>query len=649
MDSMLINDALERFELIWANVECGITVIDADTREIIDINPVATRMFGGDKSDLIGKRCNKLICPAEVNSCPILDNNQIVDRSERLFVKADGDVIPIIKSVVKISYKGRIALLESFADISNLKKAEEQLRLMHITEQANKAKSDFLSKMSHEMRTPLNAIIGMTKIAESSHDLEKLKYCLATIEQSSAHLLALINDVLDMSKIEAGKFELHNTNLSIEEILKKICNLVMEQVERKRIKLSVFLDKNACLRYIGDDLRISQVITNFMSNAIKFTSADGEITVTAQETEQKDKSSVLRFTITDTGIGITKEQLSKLFNAFEQADANISRRFGGTGLGLVISKNVIDKMHGNIWVESEFGKGSSFIFEIELERVEDIEINNKFADLNGISILVVSNDERICKYFESVISGLGVIMDAATNEEEMISLVNAAYDNENLYDMIFVDYDLSCKDVFDTAKKLYKKTKMGTVVLMASFLKWNKVDAKLRGAGINRFIPMPLFPANIYSSLRREDVGTNNIDTDKLAHSTPDFSSIALLLVEDMKTNREIFKMLFEDTKMKIDTAENGLIAVKKFMQNPDKYDMILMDINMPEMDGYEATRAIRGMEIGKAKTIPIVAMTADAFREDIEKCLNSGMNDHIAKPIDVAEIIRKISIYAGK
>jgi signal transduction histidine kinase/CheY-like chemotaxis protein len=445
-----------------------------------------------------------------------MDKNQVVDRSERIFINAKGEKIPVIKSVAKINYNNRLMLLESFTDISNIKKAEEQLRLASIAEQANRAKSDFLSRMSHEMRTPMNAIIGMVKIAEGANDVERLKYCLSTIGESSAHLLGLINDILDMSKIEAGKFELHNAVLNIEEVLKKIRGLTMGQAEKKGLKLNVFLDKEARVQFIGDDLRLSQVITNLVSNAIKFTPTNGEITVTVRETERKQKGSVLSFAVADTGIGISEEQKGRLFNMFEQADNSISRRFGGTGLGLAISKNIIEKMGGKIRVDSEIGKGSTFKFEIELEHAGGEEAAGKEADTS------------------------------------------------------------------ETREKC-----------------------------------------------------------------APDFSDVNLLLAEDVDINCEIFEALLENTKVNIDRAENGLLAVEKFKQNPDKYNMIIMDIHMPEMDGYEATKAIRTLGTTNAKTIPIVAMTASAFREDIEKCLACGMNDHLAKPIDDAEVIKKIAKYA--
>jgi len=319
-------------------------------------------------------------------------------------------------------------------------------------------------------------------------------------------------------------------------------------------------------------------------------------------------------------------------------------RFGGTGLGLTISKNIVEMMGGKIWVESEFGKGSSFYFEIELENAEYTD-TDEYTGLNDKKILVVTNNKRVCNYFRSIVSEYGVMMEEALNTQEMMSLVNDANTNGNSYDIIFLDYNLHCHDIFNAAKLLKKHIGTGSIILMASFLKWIKIDTRMIDAGISRFISMPLFPANILSSLRNKSVVTYS-ENYKNSDNAPDFSNIKLLLAEDLMTNREIFKIFFEVSKMGIDFAENGLIAVEKFKQNYDKYDIIFMDVHMPEMDGYEATRAIRGMDISKAKTIPIIAMTADAFHEDIDKCLASGMNDHLAKPVIVDDVIKKIFEY---
>jgi CheY-like chemotaxis protein/two-component sensor histidine kinase len=365
--------------------------------------------------------------------------------------------------------------------------------------------------MSHEMRTPMNAIIGMTKIAEKTDDVSRLKYCLSTINTSSVHLLGIINDVLDMSKIEAGKFELENIPMNIEKMLMKVCNIISDNIEKKNQKLNMTLAKDLNLDYIADDLRLSQVITNLLSNAVKFTPENGKITLVVEKTGTKENVNTLRFSVTDTGIGMTKEQTARLFNAFEQADGSISRKFGGTGLGLAISKHIVEKMGGRIWVESEQGSGSSFIFEVDLERMTG---------------------------------------------QELKSL---------------------------------------------------------------------------------------EIKTDTPAE-TPDLSGVNIILAEDMEINREIFIALLEDTHITIDIAENGLAAVSKFRENPEKYDLIIMDVQMPEMDGYQATRTIRAMDTPKAKNIPIIAMTANAFKEDVDRCLEAGMNDHLPKPIDEKTVIEKIA-----
>jgi PAS domain S-box-containing protein len=519
MESEAARNALLHFETIWDQVECGIVIINARTKQIIDINPVAVRMFGGIRSFIIGKCCHEVFCPSDKDSCPILDFNQSVDRSERVFRNNQGEMLPIIKSVRKITYNGKPALLECFTDISNLKKAEERLRMMSIAEKANQAKSDFLSRMSHEMRTPMNAIIGMTKIAEKTDDVSRLKHCLSTINTSSVHLLGIINDVLDMSKIEAGKFELENVPMNIEKMLEKVGNLIIDNIDKKNQKLNMTMAKDIESDYIADDLRLSQVIMNLLSNAVKFTPENGKITLAVEKVGSKGNVNTLRFSVTDTGIGMTKEQMARLFNAFEQADGSISRKFGGTGLGLAISKNIVEKMGGRIWVESEQGAGSSFIFEVGLERA-------------------------------------------------------------------------------------------------------------------------PLQDRAALESL--------DIKTDKAA-DTPEFSGLSVILEEDMEINRENFATLLEDTHITIDNAENGLTAVSKFSENPEKYDLIIMDVQMPEMDGYQATRNIRAMDNPKAKNIPIIAMTANAFKEDVDRCLEAGMNDHLPKPIDEKTVIDKIMLYSGR
>ena len=385
-------------------------------------------------------------------------------------------------------------------------------------EKASRAKSDFLSSMSHEMRTPMNAIIGMAKIAEGTSDTGRLRYCLSTIGTSARHLLRLINDILDMSKIEAGKLELHDGPLNIEAMLSSACSMVMDKAKEKKQTLIVTTDTAMHLDYLGDELRLSQIITNMLSNAVKFTPEGGAIQLIVHEAGHTEDFSVLRFSVADNGIGMTEEQISRLFKVFSQADGSIAQRFGGTGLGLAISKNIVEKMDGKVWASSAPGKGSTFSFEITLKRLPSPE---------AVSASVGHNTEAVAK---------GAL--------------------------------------------------------------------------------------------------------------APDFSNITLLLVEDADINREIFISLLESTGMTIEIAVNGLEAVEKFRSHPERYDIIIMDLQMPIMDGYEATKTIRSLALPNARTIPIVAMTANAFRDDIKKCLESGMNDHTGKPIDVEALTSKIQIH---
>ena len=642
------NDALQRFETIWEHVECGICIIDAETRKILDINPVAARMFGDDKEKIIGKRCHKFICPAEACSCPIMDKGQSVDRSERKFIKADGQAIPIIKSVAKIQYNGRLALLESFTDISNLKEAEAKLVLMSVKEQASQAKSDFLSRMSHEMRTPMNAIIGMTKIAENSDDPAKLKYCLSSISTSSQHLLELINDVLDMSKIESGKLELEHAPLNLEAMFIKICDLILPKAEEKDIKLRVIMDEGMDLRYLGDELRLSQVITNFLSNAVKFTPAGGKITLTAEEVQKTDTHSKLRLTVADTGIGLEPEQIAKLFNAFEQTDVSISRKYGGSGLGLAISKNIVEKMNGSITVNSESGRGSSFSFEVELERLPP-EIGSDRAGLPAdLKILFVNNDPEDRRQFKALTEYFGITTDEAADREAALAMLKVATQLNWPYDLIFLTIDEAGPNSLETIRQISAQAEAGTLIPLTSFLQWHKMDAEMRHLGITHFISKPLFPSEIINCIRRtlnhDPAAANAAPRGK----TTDLSRLTLLLAEDLELNREIFCSLLEDTGVCIDTAENGRIALEKFLADPSRYDAIIMDVQMPEMSGLEATRAIRSLNLPQAANIPIIAVTANAFKEDVAGCLAAGMTDHVAKPLDEKELIDKLLLYCG-
>jgi len=638
-------NALEQFETIWKNVEGGIAIIDARTREIIDINPTAVRMYGDAKENIIGKHCQEVFCPAQ--TCPILDHNQTVDRSERVFKKLDDSIIPIIKSVATIHYKGRLALLENFNDVSHIKRAEEQKLMLEVAEHANKAKSAFLANMSHEIRTPMNAIIGMTSIGVSASDVGRKDYCFGKIAGASKHLLGIINDILDMSKIEAGKFELLDAEFSFEKMLQQVVNVNKFRIDEKKLKFSVNINGNIPEVLIGDELRLAQVITNLLANAVKFTPEEGSISITVQFLEEESGFCTIKCSVADSGIGISSEQISHLFQAFQQAESSTSRKYGGTGLGLSISKNIVEMMGGRIWIDSELGKGATFSFLIKVKRGE--EKHHTFTDWNNVRILVVDNDQSASNYIQIIGKGYGAFCDIARNKEETLSLI----ERKGVYDIYFVDSNIlgddgaKFIDVLKVGKAVSNEppdfTNSGKVsVVMMSSQDSNAVMEKAKKDGVNKFLSKPLFPSAVVDIVN-DCVIVAGQKTEDTQEDVPRFEGCHILLAEDVEINREIVLALLEPMLIEIDCAENGMEAVRKFSEAPDKYDMIFMDLQMPQMDGYEATQRIRALDTPKARSIPIIAMTANVFREDIEKCLHVGMNSHIGKPLNFDEVLEKL------
>ncbi|MHC6201781.1 ATP-binding protein [Breznakiellaceae bacterium SP9] len=435
----------------------------------------------------------------------------------------------IIVAVILIT----AGLILFFRMLKAITKQNEELReISREALSASKAKSDFLANMSHEMRTPLNAIIGMTAIAKGAHDIEKKEYCLNKIENASAHLLGVINDILDMSKIEANRFDFSPIDFIFEKMLQKTVNVINFKVEEKQQHFTVFIDRNIPRTLYGDEQRLAQVIANLLSNAVKFTPDGGSIRLDAKLLGKEDGFCTLRISVSDTGIGLSPEQIAKLFTSFVQADSGTSRKFGGTGLGLAISKRIVEMMNGAIWVESEPGKGASFIFTVTLkEAAKELEETGP-ADRGTVRVLTVDDD-----------------------------LDNTALPPSG---------DANC------------------------------------------------------------------------------FKGRKILLAEDIDINREIVMTLLEPTAVEIVEAENGKIAFEKFMASPEDFDMVFMDVQMPLMDGYTATRKIRAFEktLPNHKPVPIVAMTANVFKEDIDNCLEAGMNGHSGKPLNLDDVMEKMRKY---
>jgi len=504
---------------IFKSVMIPTLVLDNENTVRLE-NKAANDFFG---RSLFGKDISEIIFPNEKMPDRRLLDSDIESMNITISTPYGERICDMLLTVEKDKYNDALCKVVLLRDITDIKEAmmqvektNEELRetsaqlevALTDATSASKAKSDFLANMSHEMRTPMNAIIGMAHIGKNSDDLTRKDYSLGRIEDASKHLLGVINDVLDVSKIEAGKFDLSHTVFDFESVMQRVLNVVKFRADEKMQTLSIFIDNEIPRALIGDDHRLAQVITNILGNAIKFTPEKGFIDLYARVVSTNGDVCIIEVSIADNGIGISHDQQDKLFDSFHQTESSTTRNYGGTGLGLSISKSIVEMMGGRIWVESEIGKGSTLTFTVELRRC------NHFADTLSL------------------------------RESDFRPIIRETYEGRQI------------------------------------------------------------------------------------------------LLVEDVDINREIVLTLLEPTLVSIDYAENGAEAVRMFEASPEKYDMLFMDIQMPEMDGYEATRLIRALDTQRAKSVPIIAMTANVFREDVEKCLESGMNGHVGKPINIDELI---------
>jgi CheY-like chemotaxis protein len=400
---------------------------------------------------------------------------------------------------------------------------------------------------------------------------------------------------------------------------------------------------------VGDDQRLAQVITNLLSNSVKFTPDEGVISLDSRLVKTENGICTIKISVTDTGIGVSPEQQARLFTSFEQADNGISRKFGGTGLGLAISKRIVEMMGGTIWIESTLGQGSTFAFTIQALVSEKEQKNLLRRDVNwdNMKILAVDDASDIREYFTEIMKSLGVACDSASSAEEALELL----DRNGDYDIYFVDWKMPGMDGIELSKRI-KSRGADNIVIMISAIEWAMIEEEAKASGVSKFLSKPLFASSIADCIN-ECLGRDNLMAGlpkEADEETADFGAYRVLLAEDIEINREIVMAYLSPTRIAIDCAENGVETLRVFGESPEKYDLIFMDIQMPEMDGYEASRRIRAMESEWARNIPIIAMTANVFKADIERCIAAGMNDHVGKPIDLGEVVAKLKKYlAGR
>jgi Signal transduction histidine kinase len=512
---------------------------------------------------------------------------------------------------------------------------------------SNVAKSEFLSRMSHEIRTPMNAIIGMTAIAKKSDDISKIKECLRKIDDSSRQLLSIINDVLDMSKIESGKFEITSYEFDFERMIQNIINVVQVKMNEKHQNFLLDIDVSYKRKIISDELRLSQVLINLLGNAVKFTPDLGTITLKIVETSLEDDMALLRVEVIDNGIGISEEAQGRLFNSFEQVDGSTSRKFGGTGLGLAICKKIVTMMGGNIWLESELGKGSSFIFEVKIKLgLEHEPYVKKPGIKEDFRILIVDDNFDTHRYYKELLTEFSFKGDVVSSGKGACSLIEKRLQDGERYDIVFLDWSMDDEMSGDKiAAEIQRVTNKSVEIVVISGTDWVHIEEKMSDLGLKHFLPKPVLPSALYNTIMNLVENVNDSD-DYNQNGEYDWQGKTMLLVEDIEINREIIISVLADTNIEIESAENGEIACNMFRENSDKYDIILMDIQMPVLDGLMATKRIRAFGTKKSAEIPIIAMTANAFKEDIEICIAAGMNSHIAKPIDADTICADIAKY---
>ncbi len=506
---------------------------------------------------------------------------------------------------------------------------------LEAAEQANKAKTAFLSNMSHEIRTPMTAIIGLDSLALQNDSLpEETREYLEKIGGSARHLLGLINDILDMSRIESGRLMIRKEEFSFSHMLEQINTMVMAQCSEKGLRYECRVIGGVSDYYIGDDMKLKQVLINMLSNAIKFTDAPGSVMLTVERSAVYGDHSTVKFVVKDSGIGMDKAFIPKIFDTFSQEDSSRNNKYGSIGLGMAITKNIVELMNGTISVASEKGVGTEFTVVVTLTNCDHQGPVTTYVQPKDMRILVVDDEEIAAEHARIVLGEVGIKADTCYSGQDALHLLELQHTKHEPYNLVLLDWKMPQMNGLDVAREIRKRYDRETTVIILTSFNWDEIMDEALHIGVDSFLAKPLFASNVIDEFERI-ARKNNMSLFR-EKKRASLKGRHILMAEDILINAEIMKKIILMREAEIDHAENGRILLEMFQKSPvGYYDAILMDVRMPEMDGLEATAAVRQLDRSDAKNIPIIAMTANAFDEDVQRSLQVGMNAHLSKPVE--------------
>ena len=636
-DEIMFRDSL--FSDLSQNVNDVFVILEEKTDEVVYVTPNIDSVLGVKEEDvkkdiasIDGINGDRLIAANLIE----LNKKDKISWTQEYLNNDSGETRYLEITAYHTEFGSLKRIVIVISDRSEERKLQNALSSsLEIAKNANAAKSNFLANMSHDIRTPMNAIVGYsTLLIKDADDKNKVIEIGKKITYSSQHLLSLINDVLDMSKIESGKTSLNSDKVDVSEVINNISEIVQVQTKSKKQSFEIKTKGNIPPYIYADKLRLTQILLNLLSNAVKYTEKNGTISLVVEGYGNNGQTCHLRFIVSDNGQGMSSEFVEKIFEPFSRETNSMTNKIQGTGLGMSITKSIIDLMGGTIDIQSELGKGSVFtvdlIFSVPLDENDD----NFFADHEITRVLVGDDEIDVTENIQSILSDAGPECDAAIGGLESVDKATRAYEDNNSYDVIILDWKMPDMDGVECVRRIRKEIGKDVPIFVLSSYDVSEIEDEAKKAGVDLFLPKPFFLSNFQRVL--DTYYQNKANTEEEGNNSDDFSGVKILVAEDNEINAEIITELLDSIGIKCVIAEDGLEALRVFTEeSPDEFDMIFMDIQMPIMDGYESARRIRASNNTRAKSIPIIAMTANAFEDDVKASMASGMNAHISKPID--------------